>query len=286
MLIFYGTEGVADRSFNQMISDIAVPELESLGYRVTEVEPTPTDDLTNVAQERLSARTDAIALFVGFEYLTVAATVAPANADDRLILLDHSPAHFADNLRVVDFNVQEGSFLAGYASASKSSSSTVGFVGGMNLPLVYRFGCAYAQGVQYFNTEMTVLFETTGSTAAAWNDPDRGAAIAQTQIDGNADVIFAAAGGTGFGVYQQAADQSILAIGVDSNQNYLQPGTMLTSMVKNLALAAVEETKAAQESSWSGGLVRYGLEDGGVYLAEDDVLHQDRSSTAPQTSIA
>ncbi|WP_050762925.1 BMP family lipoprotein [Reinekea blandensis] len=273
VLIFYGTEGVADRSFNQMINDIAVPELEGLGYRVIEVEPETTDDLTDVTQEQLSTRANAIALFVGFEYVSVVTAVASANTDDRLILLDHTSAQVDDNIRVVDFNVQEGSFLAGYAAAYKSSG-TVGFIGGMNIPLIYRFGCAYAQGVEYFNSQepasVTVLFETTGNTAAAWNDPDRGAAIAQTHIDGNADVIFAAAGGTGIGVYQQAADQSIMAIGVDSNQNYLQPGTMLTSMVKNLALAAVEETKAAQESTWSGGLVRYGLEDGGVYLAEDE----------------
>ena len=110
----------------------------------------------------------------------------------------------------------------------------------------------------------------TGSTPAAWGNPTKGGEITRSQVENGADVVYAAAGGTGIGVYQTAADMGVLAIGVDSNQNYMQPGTMLTSMYKKVGLAAYESFAAAVDGTWSGGFKVNGVAEDGVGAAMDE----------------
>ena len=132
------------------------------------------------------------------------------------------------NVQSVLFKEQEGSFLVGMLAAMASKSGKVGFVGGMDIPLIRRFECGYEQGAKYANPQVEVVQNMTGTTPAAWNDPGRGGELAKAQFDRGVDVVYAAAGNTGLGVYQAATDAKKYAIGVDSNQNYLHPGTMLT----------------------------------------------------------
>ena len=110
----------------------------------------------------------------------------------------------------------------------------------------------------------------TGTTPSAWNDPTKGAELAKSQFDRGADVVFAAAGGTGIGVYQAAKDNGKYAIGVDSNQNYLHPGTMLTSMLKRVDVAAYNVFKSANDGSWKSGIQVLGLKEGGIDWALDE----------------
>jgi basic membrane protein A len=110
----------------------------------------------------------------------------------------------------------------------------------------------------------------TGTTDSAWNDPTKGGELAKGQFDQGADVVFAAAGGTGIGVYQAAKDAGKLAIGVDSNQNYLHPGTMLTSMMKRVDVAVYNTAQAAKDGTWKGGISELGLKENGVNWAYDD----------------
>ena len=110
----------------------------------------------------------------------------------------------------------------------------------------------------------------TGTTPSAWNDPTRGGELARSQFDRGADVVYAAAGGTGIGVYQAAKDTGKLAIGVDSNQNYMHPGTMLTSMIKRVDVAVYESFRAAREGTWQGGIQVLGLAEDGVGWALDE----------------
>src|SRR5262249_56632383 len=117
------------------------------------------------------------------------------------------------------------------------------FVGGMDIPLIRRFECGYEQGAKYANPQIEVVQNMTGTTPSAWNDPGRGGELAKAQFDGGVDVVYAAAGNTGLAGYQAAADAHQYAIGVDSNQNYLHPGTMLTSMVKRVDHAASKQTE-------------------------------------------
>ena len=173
------------------------------------------------------------------------------------------------NVQSVLFKEQEGSFLVGMLAAMASKSGKVGFVGGMDIPLIRRFECGYEQGAKYANPQVVVIQNMTGTTPSAWDDPGRGGELAKAQFDGGVDVVYAAAGNTGLGVYQAAADAHKLAIGVDSNQNYLHPGTMLTSMVKRVDLAAYNSLEAAKSGNWQGGITVLGLKEGGIDWAYD-----------------
>jgi len=163
------------------------------------------------------------------------------------------------NVESVVFKEHEGSFLVGMMAAMASKSGKVGFVGGMDVPLIRKFQCGYEQGVKYANPKAEISANMTGTTPSAWNDPARGGELAQ-----GVDVVFAAAGGTGVGVYQAAKDAGKLAIGVDSNQNHLHPGTMLTSMVKRVDVAVYNSFKQHKP-----GVTSLGLKEGGVDIAID-----------------
>jgi len=154
-------------------------------------------------------------------------------------------------------------------AAMASESGTVGFVGGMDIPLISRFGCGYAQGVRAVNPDATIIQNMTGTTPAAWNDPVRGGELTRAQISRGADVVFAAAGGTGLGVLQTAADEDILGIGVDSNQNYLHPGEVLTSMVKRVDVA-VYDAFSSPVGEIETGVHFFGLAEDGVGYALDE----------------
>ncbi len=170
----------------------------------------------------------------------------------------------APNVQSIVFKEQEGSFLVGMLAALASKSGKVGFVGGMDIPLIRKFECGYEQGVKYANPKAEVFQNMTGTTGAAWNDPARGGELAKAQFAKGADVVFAAAGGTGVGVYQAAKDSGKLAIGVDSNQNHLQPGTMLTSMLKRVDVAVYNVAMKHQP-----GVSSLGLKEDGVGYALD-----------------
>jgi basic membrane protein A len=169
------------------------------------------------------------------------------------------------NVESVVFREHEGSFLVGMMAAMASKSGKVGFVGGMDIPLIRKFECGYAQGAKHANPKVEVFANMTGTTPTAWNDPARGGELAKAQFAKGADVVFAAAGGTGIGVYAAAKDAGKLAIGVDSNQNHLQPGTMLTSMVKRVDVAVYNSFKQHKP-----GMTSLGLKEGGVDYALDE----------------
>ena len=173
------------------------------------------------------------------------------------------------NVQSVIFKEHEGSFLVGALAAIASKSGKVGFVGGMDIPLIRKFQCGYEQGAKFVNPKIEVFQNMAGSTPAAFADPAKGAELAKSQFAKGADVVYAAAGGTGIGVYQAAKDSGKFAIGVDSNQNHLQPGTMLTSMVKSVGLAAYQTWDDAAKGEWKPGIKNLGLAEGGVDWALD-----------------
>jgi basic membrane protein A len=168
------------------------------------------------------------------------------------------------NVQSIVFKEQEGSFLVGMLASLSSKTGKVGFVGGMDIPLIRKFQCGYEQGAKYASPKTEIYSNMTGTTASAWSDPARGGELARAQFGKGADVVFAAAGGTGIGVYQAAKDAKKLAIGVDSNQNHLQPGTMLTSMLKRVDVAVYEAAK-----NFKPGITVLGLKEGGIDYAID-----------------
>jgi basic membrane protein A len=174
------------------------------------------------------------------------------------------------NVQSVVFREHEGSFLVGMIAAMASRTAKVGFVGGMDIPLIRKFARGYNEGAKHANPQAEVFENMTGTTPAAWNDPTRGGELARSQIARGADVIYAAAGGTGIGVYQACREAGKFAIGVDSNQNYLHPGTMLTSMIKRVDVAVYEAMMGARNGTWQAGTKVLGLRENGVGWALDE----------------
>jgi len=173
------------------------------------------------------------------------------------------------NVQSIVFKEHEGSFLVGMAAAMASKTGKIGFIGGMDIPLIRKFALGYEEGARYVNPKIEVFQNMTGTTPAAWNDPTRGGELARSQFDRGADVVYAAAGATGLGVLQAAKDKGRLAIGVDSNQDHIHPGTVLTSMVKRVDLAVYDAFKTAKDGTWKPGLKNLGVAEGGVGYSVD-----------------
>jgi len=169
------------------------------------------------------------------------------------------------NVQSFVYREHEGSFLVGLLAALASKSGKLGFVGGQDIPLVRKVLCGYEQGARYGNPKVQVISAMTGTTNAAWTDPARGAELTRTQVAQGVDIVFAAAGTTGLGVLQAAKDLNILGIGVDSNQNGLHPGYILTSMLKRTDVAVYQAFKGVKP-----GVTALGLKEGGLDLAWDE----------------
>lgn len=173
------------------------------------------------------------------------------------------------NVESIVFKEHEGSYLVGMMAGLASKSGKVGFVGGMDIPLIHKFACGYVQGVKGAKADAKVFQNMTGDTGAAWNDPVKGGEITKGQMAQGADVVYAAAGATGIGVLQAAADGGALSIGVDANQNYLHPGKVLTSMMKRVDVAVYNIMKDGV-GGFKPGIQALGLKEGGVDYAMDD----------------
>jgi basic membrane protein A len=205
-------------------------------------------------------------VMAGFAFASALETVADEYPNTKFTIIDMVVDK--PNVRSVVFNEHEGSYLVGMMAAQASKSGTVGFIGGMDIPLIRKFACGYVQGAKAANPNATVIQNMTGTTPAAWNDPVKGSELTKAQIAQGADVVYAAAGGTGVGVLQTAADEGILSIGVDSNQNYMHPGKVLTSMMKRVDNAVYDAFTAGD--ALETGFNVMGLSNGGVGYALDD----------------
>ena len=260
--VIYDMGGKFDKSFNEAAFVGAEAWKKSTGKPYLDFE------ISNEAQREQAMRrmADKGALPIVGVGFSMASTVEKVSKDfPKLQFAIIDMVVKAPNVESVVFKEQEGSFLVGMMAAIASKTGKVGFVGGMDIPLIRKFQCGYEQGAKYANPKVEVTANMTGTTPSAWNDPARGGELAKAQFSKGVDVVFAAAGGTGTGVYQAAKDGGKLAIGVDSNQNHLHPGTMLTSMVKRVDVAVTNLFKKTNP----GALTVLGLKEGGVDYALD-----------------
>ena len=264
--VVYGMGGKFDKSFNEGVHQGVTKFKTETKIDVTEFESNNETQFEQ-AHRRFAQRGQDPIIGVGFSQAVALEKIAKEFPKVRFTIIDSKVD--LPNVQSVLFKEQEGSFLVGYLAALASKSGKIGFVGGMDIPLIRRFACGYVQGARHANAKIEVIQNMTGTTPAAWNDPGRGAELAKGQFDRGVDVIYAAAGGTGIGVLQAAKDRDKLAIGVDSNQNHLHPGTMLTSMVKRVDLVAYQSFQAARGGTWKPGLEVLGLKEGGVDWALD-----------------
>jgi basic membrane protein A and related proteins len=259
--VIFDMGGKFDKSFNEAAYNGAERWKKETGKQYLEFEVTnPTQ--REQAIRRMAERGANPIIGIGFSQGDSIKKVAAEFPKINFAIIDFVVD--LPNVQSVVFKEHEGSFLVGMMAAQASKTGKVGFVGGMDIPLIRKFQCGYEQGAKFSNGKVETFANMTGTTGAAWNDPARGGELAKAQMAKGADVIFAAAGGTGMGVYQAAKDGGKLAIGVDSNQNHIQPGTMLTSMVKRVDTAVYNVMK-----KHTPGLSALGLKEGGVDYAMD-----------------
>jgi basic membrane protein A len=265
--VVFDMGGKFDKSFNEGIYNGVERFKKETGIAYAEFEVT-NETQREQALRNFARRGNDPIIAVGFAQGPAVEAVAKEFPNLRFAIID-SVVNLP-NVQSLVFKEHEGSYLVGVLAALASKTGKVGFVGGMDIPLIRKFACGYEQGVKSVNKSADVFQNMTGTTPAAWNDPVKGGELAKSQFDRGADVVYAAAGGTGLGVLQAAADAKKLSIGVDSNQNYLHPGSVLTSMLKRVDVAAYNVYKTAAAGAWKAGVQNLGLAEDGVGYALDD----------------
>ncbi|WP_077033307.1 BMP family protein [Pelomonas sp. KK5] len=260
--VVFDMGGKFDKSFNQAAYEGAERWKKETGKEYLSFEISNETQRVQ-AIRRMAERGANPVISIGFSQKSALEQVAKEFPKVHFAIIDEEIK--APNVESIRFKEQEGSYLVGAMAALTSKTAKVGFVGGMDIPLIRKFQCGYEQGAKATNPKIEITSNMTGTTSSAWADPTRGAELTRAQFAKGVDVVFAAAGGTGVGVYQAAKDAGKLAIGVDSNQNHVQPGTMLTSMVKRVDVAVYNVMKG-----WEPGLQVLGLKEGGVDYAMDE----------------
>ena len=266
--VVFDKGGKFDKSFNEGVWNGIRKFVDETGVEVLEFQVT-NEAQREQAMRRMVRRGATVILAVGFSQADAINAVAGDHPDRQFAIID---VFWLDrpNLRQYAFKEHEGSYLVGVAAALTSKTGKIGFVGGMDVPLIRKFACGYVQGAREARSGIEVLRNMTGTTPAAWNDPAKGTELARGQIDRGADIVYHAAGATGLGVIRAVADAGKLAIGVDSNQNGLAPGHVLTSMLKRVDVAAYQTLKDAKDGKFTAGVVTLGLAEGGVDWAQDE----------------
>ncbi len=279
--VIYDLGSKFDKSFNEGVFNGASKFKKDSGVDFRDLE-IQTDAQREQVLRKFAKDGFSPVLMPGFAWGTALGKIADEYPKTKFVIIDMVVDK--PNVQSIVFKAEEGSFLVGVIAAKTSKTGKVGFVGGMDIPLISAFGCGYAQGVKHAMDGDTVLKNMTGTDFHAWNDPVKGGELAKAQMDQGADVIFAAAGATGQGVLKAAADAGKLGIGVDSDQDNLFPGKVLTSMLKRADVATYDSFKAAKDGTWKAGVKVLGLKEGAVGYAEDEwnkaVLSPDAKKAA------
>lgn len=266
--VVFDMGGKFDKSFNEGVWKGIKKFSDETGVAVMEFEVT-NETQRDQAMRRMVSKGATLVLGVGFAQADAIDAVAADNPNVQFAIIDVSWLN-RPNLRQYAFKEHEGSYLVGVAAALTSKTGKIGFVGGMDVPLIRKFACGYVQGAKETRQGVEVFQAMTGTTPNAWNDPTKGGELAQSQFDRGADVVYHAAGATGLGVIRAAADARKLAIGVDSNQNGVAPGTVLTSMLKRVDVAAYDTLKSAKDGTFKAGVNVLGIAEGGIDWAVDE----------------
>ena len=279
--VIYDSGGKFDKSFNELAFRTAERVQNELGWDMLEFEAANSTQIEQ-GMRKVADRGATLIVAMGFAQADAVAAIAPQYPDINFVAVDvcwvDDPA---GNIYQACYLEHEGSFLVGMIAAMASKSGTIGFVGGMDIPLIRKFQGGYEQGALHVNPNIEILANMTGTTPEAWNNPTKGAELTRGQIDGGADVVYQAAGGTGIGVLQAAADAGIYGIGVDTNQNWMHPGSMLTSMLKRLDLTIFVQAEKTAAGTFEPGIHFLGLADGMVgYAIEDGQVTAEMQSAA------
>jgi basic membrane protein A and related proteins len=264
--IVFDTGGKDDRSFNASAWEGVKRAARDFPIVLRDVEP---GDPTSVepAIRAFAERNYDLVIGVGFEQMPVVERVAKDYPNVNFVIIDGEIK--LPNVTSLLFREHEGSYLVGMIAAMKSQTGTVGFIGGMDIPLIHRFETGYAEGARAANPNVNVIANYVGVTPAAWNNPGQGKELAIAQIGKGADVIFTAAGNSGIGAFDAAEQNKKFVIGVDSNQNWVKPGYVLTSMIKRIDNAVYQTVAERVQGQFKPGVHVYGLTNEGVGYAVD-----------------
>jgi basic membrane protein A len=265
--IVFDIGGKDDRSFNSAANEGVVRAKQDFPIILRDVEP---GDPTSIepAQRAFAQYGYNLVIGVGFAHGPILTEVAKDYPQLHFVLID-SVAE-SPNVASLLFKEHEGSFLVGMIAAYTNKTGVIGFVGGMDIPLIHRFQTGYEEGARYVKPNIRVLSNYVGITDAAWNNPGKGRELANAQYEQGADVVFQAAGNSGLGVFDAAEAYKKFAIGVDANQNWVKPGFILTSMLKRIDNAVYSIVQDEVEGKFKGGVHVYGLENDGVGYAVDE----------------
>lgn len=258
--------GKDDKSFNAAAFAGATKAVQELGVELKEVE-SPDDGSFEPALRSFAEKGMDLVIGVGFAQKDALSHVAPQFPNTKFALIDAEVS--GPNVANLLFLEHEGSYLVGYLAGLMTKTNVVGFVGGMDIPMIHRFEMGYEAGVKAVNPKAKVLVNFAGITSDAWANPSRGKELALSQIANKADIIFHAAGATGLGVFDAVEEKQKLAIGVDSNQNWVKPGRVLTSMLKRVDVAVYDTIDRTMKGQFASGTKSYGLADKGVDYAVD-----------------
>lgn len=264
--IVFDIGGKDDKSFNAAAWEGVKRAARDFPIKLRDVEP---GDPTSIepSMRAFAERGYDLIIGVGFAQAPIMDSVARDYPDLKFAIIDG--VIDLPNVASLNFKEHEGSFLVGLIAARVTRSGRVGFVGGMDIGLIHRFQKGYEEGVHYADPNIRVFENYVGVTDAAWNNPGKGKELAKAQIERGADVIFQAAGNSGLGVFDAVEETGRLAIGVDSNQNWVKPGFILTSMIKRVDVAVYNTVKEVVEERFKGGIHLFGLENDGVAYALD-----------------
>ncbi len=280
--IVFDIGGKNDRSFNASAWEGVKRAEKDLPICLYDVEPgNPTS--IEPAMRAFAEKNFDLIIGIGFAQGPIMQKVATDYPNIKFAIVD-GVIFEADgktpmkNVASLVFREHEGSYLVGMIAAKKSKTGVLGFVGGMDIPLIHKFETGYAEGAKSVNPNIKIIDNYVGVTDGAWNNPGKGKELALAQIDKGADVIFTAAGNSGLGAFdaveQYGRDENGQArkfvIGVDSNQNMVKPGFVLTSMVKRVDNAVYDVVKEVLDGKFQGGFHSFGLDKDGVAYAMDD----------------
>ena len=280
--IVFDIGGKNDRSFNAAAWEGVKRAEKDLNICLYDVEPgNPTS--IEPAMRAFAERNFDLIIGIGFAQGPILQKVANDYPNIKFAIVD-GVIFEADgktpkrNVASLVFREHEGSFLVGMIAASKSKTGILGFVGGMDIPLIHKFAKGYEEGAKYVNPNIRVLTNYVGVTDSAWNNPGKGKELALNQIEKGADVLFTAAGNSGLGAFDaveqygrnEQGEANKFVIGVDSNQNGVKPGFVLTSMVKRVDNAVYDVVKEVLSGNFKGGFHVFGLDKDGVAYAMDE----------------
>lgn len=284
--LVFDAGGKFDKSFNQSAWEGAVRARDTIGIELKDVEPGDTSAIEEAF--RVFAREGYDLLIgIGFANAPSVEKVAKEFPETNFAIVDMVVD--LPNVASLVFKEHEGSFLVGMIAGMRSrevnGQRTVGFIGGMDIPLIHKFEAGYTQGAKLVWPNLNVIANYVGNTPTAWNDPAKGKEIANSQISKGASVIYAAAGASGNGMFdavkehnpkgpcnpkKNRTDTCVYAIGVDANQNYIIPGQVLTSMLKRVDVAVYDTIKAVDAGNFEGKIKVFDLSNNGVGYALDD----------------